>query len=383
MSTLPEETLNDIVEGRAKLRLPPEPRGVFYNPKMSINRDLAMLFVSSYFSASKEVRLCDPMTGSGVRAVRYILETRNVKHIVASDRDSLAANLARAVILLNGLEDRVSVVHSDAHALLANYVTDRFDIIDLDPFGSPAPFFESALRSTASGGVIAATATDMGPLSGARPKACIRKYGVSPVRAEFDKELAVRTLACCLAITAAKLEIGITVVFSHATDHYARVYAAVSKGRKAANKTMASLGYLTYCPTCLFRNENPSISSVRSKCANCGATARVGGPFWLGTIWDQGTVDSMVRLTPALMSSRFSEVQKILGCIQEEVSSPRFYFTTGATASLYSEKPPSLNSLIEALRARGSKAARTHFNPTGFRTSASLQTIVDCFRTIT
>ena len=382
MSTLQGENDYEIAEGRAKLQLPPEPRSVFYNPKMSINRDLAVLFVSSYFPPSKQVRLCDPMTGSGVRAVRYILETPNVEHVLAADREGVAVKLARETILLNRLGDRVSIVHSDAHTLLSDHATDRFDIIDLDPFGSPGPFFESALRATTDGGVVAATATDMGPLSGARPTACMRKYGVSPVRTEFEKELAIRTLACCLSTTACKLELGIHLAFSHATDHYARLYAVVRKGRKTANRTLACLGYLTYCPTCLFRSENKSISSVGSKCVNCGALALIGGPFWLGPIWDRETVESMVRRTPALVSSRLSEAQKLLGRVQGELDAPRFYFTTDALAPAYRVKPPSLQLLIESLRASGYHAVKTHFSPTGFRTNASIQTIVDRCRTI-
>ena len=345
---------------------------------MSINRDFAILFARSYFPASKEIRLCDPMTGSGIRAARYLLETPNVRHVVASDRDGDAVALARETILLNRLEGRVSVVHSDAHTLLSDYATDRFDLIDLDPFGSPAPFFESAVRATVHGGVIAATATDMGPLSGARPTACIRKYGVTPVRTEFEKELAVRTLAGCLSVTACRLELGISIAFSHATDHYARLYAVVGKGRKAANQTLASLGYLSYCPSCLHRCEAQSISAVRPKCDNCDDDALIGGPFWLGPILDRVAVESMVRLTPALASSRLSEVQKILDRLQGEIASPRFYFTTGAVASVYKVKPPALGSLIDSLRSLGYQASGTHFNPTGFRTNASLRAIIDC-----
>ena len=381
-SNLRNQTSTEIKEGLAKLQLPPEPRGVFYNPKMSINRDLAILFAGSHFPRSKEIRLCDPMTGSGVRAARYLLETKNVQRVVAADKESNAVKLAQETALLNQVADRVVVVHSDAHTLLSDHAADRFDFIDLDPFGSPAPFFEAALRATTDGGVIAATATDMGPLSGARPAACMRKYGVSPLRTEFEKELAVRTLASCVSITACKMELGTDIAFAHATDHYARLYAVVSKGRKAANRTLTSLGYVTYCPTCLFRSEVKSISSVQNRCGNCSAAARIGGPFWIDTMWDRTTVDSMVHRAPSLASSGLSDIQRLLGRVQLEIDSPRFYYTTDAIASAYRAKPPSIESLVESLMADGYQAARTHFCPTGFRTNASLRVIVDRFRTI-
>ena len=382
MSTLQHEASGKITEGLARLQLSPEPRTVFYNPRMSLNRDMAVLFASSYFPTSKMIRLCDPMTGSGVRTVRYLLEAPALGHVLAADRDQAAVNLARQTILLNGLNDRVVVIQGDAFTVLSDHARDRFDIIDLDPFGSPAPFFESALRATSDGGVIAATATDMGPLSGARPTACIRKYGVSPVRVEFEKELALRTLASSLSTTACKLELGVTIAFAHATDHYARLYAVMRKGRKLANQTLESLGYLAYCPNCLFRDESQSISTIENRCANCGSTVHIGGPFWLGPMWDKGTVNCMVQRTASLVSSRLSDVQKVLSRVSEEADAPRSYYTTEAIASVYRVKPPSLESLIHSLRAGGYKATRTHFSPTGFRTDASLQAIVACFRTV-
>jgi tRNA (guanine26-N2/guanine27-N2)-dimethyltransferase len=291
-------------------------------------------------------------------------------------------NLAQQTILLNGLSDRVTVIQGDARTVLSDHAADRFDIIDLDPFGSPAPFFESALRATTDGGIIAATATDMGPLSGARPTACIRKYGVTPVRAEFEKELALRALASCLSLTACKLELGVTIAFAHATDHYARLYAVVHKGRRFANQTLESLGYLAYCPNCLSRNETRSISGIQNRCKNCGSSTHVGGPFWLGPMWDKETVNAMVQRTPALVSSRLSDIQKILGRVSEEADAPRFYFTTEATASVYGVKPPSLELLMHSLQAGGYRATRTHLSSTGFRTDASLQSIVACFRTV-
>jgi tRNA (guanine26-N2/guanine27-N2)-dimethyltransferase len=348
---------------------------------MNINRDLAILFITSYFAPSKLLHLCDPMTGSGVRAARYLLETPNVAHVVAADRGHEATKLASKTIKINGLENETTIVETDAHKLLSTHLKDRFDLIDLDPFGSPSPFFESALRATNSGGIIAATATDMGPLSGARTVACLRKYGVWSLRTEFEKETAVRTLASCLLSTAARMELGIEIVFSHTTDHYTRIYAVVTKGRKAANQALKNIGFVTYCPSCLLRNET-RWSTIKHKCANCGATTSVGGPYWLGQLWDRRTVVSMIQHTPALATTRLSEVQKILDLIHDELDSPKFYYTTEALSSAYGLKPLSVAVLIELLRKEGHKATRTHFNPTGFRTDASLEAIIASFRYI-
>ena len=348
---------------------------------MSLNRDLAVLFAGSHFPHAKRLRACDPMAGTGIRTARYLLETPNVVHVVAGDSEDAATEVVQQTARMNGVEDRVTAVHADAYTLLSNHVKDRFDLIDLDPFGSPAPFFESALRATSTGGVIAATATDMGPLSGARQAACLRKYGVSSIRTEFEKEMAVRTLAGSLVSAASRLELGITFAFSHTTDHYARTYLVLNKGRKEANQSLQNLGYVVYCPGCLLRGASQFISMMPNKCPNCGCATRLGGPFWLGPLWHRQTVESMIRHTPALVSSRLTEVQTMLSLIEGEVDSPHFYYTTDSISSAYHVKPRSIASLIESLRIRGFQASRTHFNPAGFRTNAPLSAIVASFRT--
>lgn len=376
----------ELVEGRARLRLPPQVGGglkVFYNARMSFNRDLAILFASSHFPSHRQLRVCDPMAASGIRAVRYVLESPNVLSVLAADNSTQSVDVARETVILNNQSAKISVVESDANLLLLNHVTQRFDLVDLDPFGSPAPFFDNTLRATIDGGVIAATATDMGPLTGARASACIRKYGVRPVRSEFAKEMAVRTLAACLENIAGRLELGIEIVFSHASDHYARIYAKVFKGRKSANASTSFIGFLEYCPKCLKRIEHNKFESISSTCQECQAKTRIGGPIWLGPIWDGRTVQAMIEQTPRLNSSRLSEIQSLLTCIDQERESSAFHYTTDAFSRRLSMKPPAMRTVLDSLREAGFKATRTHFSPTGFRTNAPCQEIASIFQNLT
>lgn len=378
--------MREFVEGRARLILPVQPEsrpGVFYNPKMNLNRDIAILFASSHFPSSRQLRVCDPMTASGVRAVRYVLETRNVLSVLAADNELQTVEVARAMVRLNGLADRILVVESEANLLLLSHTAERFDVVDLDPFGSPAPFFENALRATLDGGVIASTATDMGPLTGARASACIRKYGVRPVRSEFEKEMAVRILAACICMIAGRLVLGIEIVFSHASDHYARIYARVTKGRSSANLSTRSLGFLEYCPECLRRSSHSKLESIRASCEDCGGKTIVGGPIWLGPIWNGHTVHAMIERTPVLQSSRLSEIQNILTCISQEQDGSSFHYRTDAFSRRLGSKPPALRQVLSALREVSFEATRTHFSSNGFRTNAPCQEIASIFRRLT
>ncbi len=349
---------------------------------MSLNRDLAVLFSASHFPTWRQLRLCDPMTGSGVRAARYVLETTNVANVVAADRDLKAVEAARRTIRLNGLDGKITVIESDANLLLLGHLQDRFDLVDLDPFGSPVPFFESALRATAEGGIIAATATDMGPLTGARPAACLRKYAARAIRTEFEKEIAVRILAGCMVSIAGRLDLGVKIVFAHASDHYGRVYASLTKGKTSANQSTKLLGFLQYCPNCLMRDSANSLESIHKVCRSCGSQVNTGGPIWLGSLWDSDTVQMMMKRTPTLASSRLSEIQITLSRIAEELAVRAFYYRTDTFARTLRMKPPGIVQVLEALRIAGHQASRTHFHPNGFRTTAQIEEITSLLRTL-
>ena len=371
----------EITEGKARLLLADElgTQAVFYNPRMNLNRDVAMLFARSHFAVWRHLRICDPMTASAVRAVRYVVEAPNVKSVIAADADPRSVQCASRMIELNDVGDKVSVVQEEANVLLISHMVDRFDLIDLDPYGSPAPFFENALRATIDGGVIAASATDMAPLTGARSAACFRKYGVRPVRTEFEKEMAVRTLAANLAITAGKLELGISLAFSHASDHYARIYAGVMKGKKAANESMRFLEFLKYCPGCLKRSHHSSLDQIEQIC-DCGSKVRVGGPFWFGPLWNISTIDRMSESCLMIESSRLSELQNLLDRIRGEAGAPALYYRVDYLSHVLRIRPPKISEVLTILREKQFSAVRTHFHPNGFRTDAPHQEVVSVVR---
>ena len=52
----------------------------------------------------------------------------------------------------------------------------RYDVIDLDPYGSAAPFIDGAVQAVADGGMLNVTCTDMAVLSGNHPETCFAKY---------------------------------------------------------------------------------------------------------------------------------------------------------------------------------------------------------------
>ena len=185
---------------------------VFYNPVMEFNRDLTVLAFKAYqHMVNKEISICEPFTSQGIRGVRFATEIAGVSSVLVGDINQRAFELAKHNVRLNGLEKLVNVLHKDANCVLSCHASPskRFDIVDIDPFGTPAPFLSSAIRALRNHGLLAATATDLAPLCGVHAKACFRKYGGKPLRTEYCHEIAIRLLAGCTAVLAAKHDVGI------------------------------------------------------------------------------------------------------------------------------------------------------------------------------
>jgi len=390
----PTETIR---EGKVKALVPklqaykkqpsdyaPSKAPVFYNPVMELNRDLAVLAFQAYQRmANREISICEPLTSTGVRAVRLATEVQGVKQIVAGDINARAYRLAEHNVQLNGLEDRVTVKHEDANCLLSCHGAPhrRFDVIDIDPFGSPVPYLDSAVRALRNKGLLAATATDLAPLCGVHAKACVRKYGGKPLRTEYCHELAVRLLAGCVATVAAKHDIGVRVVFSHSTDHYIRVYAQISYGAKKADASIKSLGYVLHCFNCFHRETTQRPFSPRiEKCPECGSKMDWAGPLWLEKIFYRQFCERMTqenRRTPLRNSGK---IVKLLALAKDEAEAPATYYVIDKISSKLSSPVPSVSAMLQSLRDKDFQAVPTHFNSRGFRTDAPALTVQKLLR---
>jgi tRNA (guanine26-N2/guanine27-N2)-dimethyltransferase len=66
---------------------------------------------------------------------------------------------------------------------------DRFDVVDLDPYGTAVPFLDAAVQSVSDGGLLCVTCTDMAVLAGNYPETCFAKYGGVSFRGESCHEM--------------------------------------------------------------------------------------------------------------------------------------------------------------------------------------------------
>jgi tRNA (guanine26-N2/guanine27-N2)-dimethyltransferase len=379
-----------IREGKAKILVPkleaygvnpsdyaPSKAPVFYNPVMEFNRDLTVLAFRAYqCTVNREISICDPLTSQGIRGVRFAAEVEGVKKVLISDVNERAFKLARHNVQINGLEKLVAVRHGDANCVLSCYASPkkRFDAVDVDPFGTPAPYIESAVRAMRNGGLLASTATDVAPLCGVHPKACIRKYGGKPLRTEYCHELAVRLLAGCTAGLAAKHDVGISVVFSHSSMHYIRVYVQIAYGAKKADESVRSLGYILHCFNC-FHRETAHHPFGSAQCPECGSRMDYAGPLWLGSIFDPDFIELMMKENKAVAFKNSARIAKLLALTRDEASAPITYYVLDKLSGKLGVPSPSNQAFANALRSSGYQAVPTHFNNRGIRTNASALTL--------
>jgi len=381
-----------IIEGKTKLEVPelaqfrtragdyaPSLTHVFYNPLMELCRDISVSALQVLADELGSICICDPLAGVGARGLRYAKEVKGVAKVVVNDRSRETVELIRRNVEFNGLSSSVEVLDEDANVLLWSN-RPRFHVVDIDPFGSPAPFVDAACSALARGGMLTLTATDTAPLSGTHPKACIRRYGAKPLRTEYCHELGIRILMGFCQRVAGRHEIALTPLLAHATRHYFRVYMRALKGPKRVDELLAQQGYISHCKACGRRVISLGIATELPNTCECGKKLSHAGPMWLGQIMNRGFIQRVFG-DLARRNFRLGQQAMVLlsRCIEEADGPPTFY-EMNEIAGRAGVQPPKIADFIAKLRGRGYFASRTHFSGTGLRTNAPLGEIISMLK---
>ncbi|MFQ6129722.1 MAG: tRNA (guanine(10)-N(2))-dimethyltransferase [Candidatus Hadarchaeaceae archaeon] len=381
-----------ITEGTTKLEVPqlehfrtragdyaPSLAPVFYNPHMELSRDISVSAVQVLAGELGSIQVCDPLAGVGARGLRYTREVQGVTKVVANDRSREAFELAKRNVELNGLTSLVEVRNEDANVLLwGNH--SRFNFVDLDPFGSPAPFIDAACAALARRSMLAITATDTAPLSGTHAKACLRRYGARPLKTEYCHELGIRILVGFVQRVGGKHELALAPVLAHATRHYFRVYLRARRSPSVADELLAQQGYVSHCNACGRRKLTQGMAAELPSSCECGNGFIHAGPLWLGKLIDLAFVHEVAR---DLVKRNFKFGQQelvILARCAEEADGPPTFYDMHQLARRARASSPKIIDLIGKLRGRGYFASHTHFSGTGFRTNAPMDEIVKIFK---
>jgi tRNA (guanine26-N2/guanine27-N2)-dimethyltransferase len=314
---------------------------------MAGDRDLAVAFATAWSSRAGTGQAgWEVAAATGVRGLRLLNESGAFDHFLLTE-----ANAEAAGVLAQNARRYPGALAVLTDARLPPSAA-SFGYVDIDPYGTPAPFVAAALAALRPDGVLAVTATDMMVLAGVQQGACERRYGSRPVRGRLGPEGGLRILLAFLAREARARGRAIRPLLSYTRDHHVRAYVQV-----------------------LPVTEGMSADPVRTIDPVTWSGPFLGdhgpyGPLWLGPLFDPPIV-SALRVPPH--AARAVETERFIARLQEEVHAdqPFYYESNRLAGDLRLPTPPALASLLDTLRARGFHAARTHARPEGFRTDAS------------
>lgn len=377
--------------------------------------------------ADDGVTIFEALAASGLRSVRYWNEIAGVKHVTINDLEEAAVQRARANIKNNKLEGvllesngerdhGICINHGDAtHEM---YMARRpnntatltptqkkqqpmWDVIDLDPYGSAAPFLDGAVQGVESGGLLCVTCTDMAALGGSHPETAYGRYAGLPIQsAKYLQELALRLLLHTISVSAARYGRTIRPVLSVGMAFYVRVFVEVYDDKKGVTDLSLNIGHVyqsTQCSTFITlphgqmggKNKNvyQSIRLEPGSCPQTGAPFKVGGPMWLGKLHDQDVVKTALeRLSHKSGSSPKMEMiatrKRLIGLltsVSEEIEAPLYHTIPDLCRSLGVNSPP-LKKFKAAIINAGYQASGYHKEPNAIKTNAPNEVIWDIMR---
>jgi tRNA (guanine26-N2/guanine27-N2)-dimethyltransferase len=381
---LNDEENTNILEGNTFLKVPissiasktPPKRPVFYNPKAQLNRDISILIYKEItHDLSKSIVMSDALSGLGARGIRVAVEVPKIKKVFLNDWNPIAIKYAKDSAEINNVTERCSFSTNDVCKFLIEHSTplERFDIIDMDPFGSPAPYLDCAIRAIKNNGLISVTATDSPVLCGVYPSVALRKYYGRSLRTEYCHEIGIRLLISALAHSAMKLDKGIIPLFSHNTRLYSRIYALVLSGSSHADRNVKNLGFILHCFKCGNRKTGSFHEMV---CNECNGNFKIAGPLWTSQIHNDVFLS---KLSSRLNNSK-KEIYKLINLAKDESDMPPTYFVPDKLADSLQLKTPSLISVINNLIKKGFRATRSSINLKGIKTDASVSTITEVMK---
>ncbi|MCX8202636.1 MAG: tRNA (guanine(10)-N(2))-dimethyltransferase [Candidatus Micrarchaeota archaeon] len=362
---------NEIKEGKATLSVTDS---VFYNPHMEFNRDISSLVVGAV--SDFPLTVCDGMSASGIRGIRYAMENKNIEKITFVDGDANACKLIEKNIVMNNIRIDARVVNDDInhHLYRGGF---KYNFVELDPFGSPVPFIRAALLNLRASkyGFLSVTATDTAVLCGAHPKACLINYGSKPMNGPICHETGIRILISNVVKTAAPLHLGAIPVFSLSKRHYMKVIFKVQKSAKLAYDAMLKLGFVSMCQRCgnIKTYDRPSIER---SCELCSSTLDWAGDLWLGKLYDIELVDKMIGLNTVRGYTNKQKIDSLLKLIKSETEMPPFYYDLHAISDKHGIPSPKFEYVVNGLMANGFSVSRTNFNPTAIKTDAGLKDVL-------
>ncbi|CAL7938564.1 unnamed protein product [Xylocopa violacea] len=324
-----------IKEGEAEILV--DDVNVFYNPVQEFNRDLSVAVLTTYIKNRNEeavkanaeeqkgIALLEALSATGLRSIRYAKEVQEASQ-------------------------------EDATLLMYQSRRDKFNAIDLDPYGCPTIFLDGAVQCVSDGGLLMITATDMAVLAG--------RYGRY-----------------------------VTPILSVSADFYIRAFVKVFSSQIKCKENATKIGTIYQCTGCESINTQPlcyknlsgvykltSLPYVNRYCDICHHKQHEGGPIWLGPLHDQHFVSHLLCNLGEMKLGTLKRIEGVLNVIHEELDVPLYYTLDRLMSIIRCVTPPML-MFRSALLNAGYRVSYSHACKTSIKTNAPNNIIWDIVRT--
>ncbi|KAE8620088.1 hypothetical protein XENTR_v10010094 [Xenopus tropicalis] len=346
------------------------------------------------------LRILEGLAASGLRSIRFAREVPGLHSVVANDFSASAVELIKRNIQHNDVGNLVTGSYGDARMVMYNRTgaKDRFDVIDLDPYGSPSMFLDAAVQSVSEGGLLCITCTDMAVLAGNNGETCYSKYGAMSIKSKFCHEMALRILLHSLDLRANCYQRYIVPLLCISVDFYIRVFVRVFTGQAKVKMCASKQALLYNCVGCgtyhlqrlgkaTTHGNNMKYSPatgppVTASCEFCHQRHQLGGPIWAESLHDKDFVE---RILSALERNpkRFKtseRIQGVLSMVTEELSDVPLYYTLDNLSSVIRCNTPSLLQFRSALLHAGYRVSLSHACKNALKTDAPPSVIWDIMR---
>jgi tRNA (guanine26-N2/guanine27-N2)-dimethyltransferase len=334
---------------------------VFFNPTMRFSRSISSLAVGIL----KPEKILDGLCATGVRGLRYAKENSGVKKVFFADANPNAVPFIKRNASLNRLGGKTETAWSDFNDFCLSH-KNEFDFVEVDPFGTPVPFLDSALESLKKPGVLSLTSTDLANLV-KKNAPTLRNYGAKPLYNDFSHETALRILLGFVARKAGEKNLSAKPLLCFYEGHHAKVIARISKGKENSN----DIGFVSYCDACLSRFEGK-----RKKCSECGNRLLYAGPLWMGDFCDKPFLKKLLSLNGKRHYEDERKLEKTLLLLVGEKGFPPWFFDVHAVADKFGlAVGKKMGVVLAELNGKGFDAVKTHFDPLGVKTNASVKEI--------
>lgn len=333
---------------------------VFYNPDMVLNRDMTLAVLQTHFDSP--VCMALPLAGSGVRAVRILKEVPHlVKKLLINDCSPEAVQLIHENLKRNSKSadgEKIIVSEHDACFALENSV--GFDYIDIDPFGSPNQFLDTAIRKLSRNGLLAVTATDTAALAGTYPTTCKRKYWAKSCVTPLKHEMGIRILARKVMLLGMHHNKVLVPLLSYHDKHYYRIFFKCVKSKENASQLLDELDkFMNYDK----ESGNYEIAKQHDE------EALWCGPIYTGQLHDKEFLSQL--------KNNFEH--KIVNLALEEIHDVGSYDTHQIAQKNNLDLVP-LDALVEKLKEQKFEASRCTTNLHAIKTTASFEIIVESMK---